>query len=147
MFDSESLEVFGLDRQKVVVLSASAGAAVGAVIDVGLGGSSLALGALTGGLVSGIASLAATRKNDTLRLSNSTVGEKQLVAGPVKNLDFAFVLLGRALDFLDMIAIRTHADRSVARVTPKSMNERLPRLSKLEQVNLTRILQKASRDM
>ena len=113
------------DRQKIIGLSTSAGAAAGIVIDVGVGGASLMAGALAGGLVSGLASLAATWKPEKLKIKGVPLAGTSLTAGPCKELTFAFVLLGRAIDFLEMILNRTHADRSVAEVAQISFSERL----------------------
>nr|WP_279537201.1 DUF3482 domain-containing protein [Aestuariicella hydrocarbonica] len=147
LFDNSHWYLYGLDRQKIVALSASAGAAAGAVIDIGVGGASLMTGALTGGLISGLASLAATWKPDKLNIKGVPLAGKSLTAGPVKELTFAFVLLGRAVDFLKMILTRTHADRSVAELNDNKLTQNINQLSKVEQVQLTRLLQKAHKGL
>mgnify|MGYP000026458285 FL=1 len=147
LFDSSHWYLYGLDRQKIVALSASAGAAAGAVFDVGVGGSSFMTGALAGGLLSGLASLAATWKPEKLNIKGIPVAGKTLTAGPARELTFIFVLLGRAIDFLEMILRRTHADRTVAELKTISLSERLNQLPKMEQVQLTRSLQKAAKGL
>tara|TARA_R110001583_G_scaffold14629_1_gene60754 strand:+ start:1620 stop:3020 length:1401 start_codon:yes stop_codon:yes gene_type:complete len=147
LFDSSHWYLYGLDRQKIVALSASAGAAAGAVLDVGVGGSSFMTGALAGGLLSGLASLAATWKPEKLNIKGIPVAGKTLTAGPARELTFIFVLLGRAIDFLEMILRRTHADRTVAELKAISLSERLNQLPKMEQVQLTRSLQKAAKGL
>ena len=147
LFDSSHWYLYGLDRQKIVALSASAGAAAGAVLDVGVGGSSFMTGALAGGLLSGLASLAATWKPEKLNIKGIPVAGKTLTAGPARELTFIFVLLGRAIDFLEMILRRTHADRTVAELKTISLSERLNQLPKMEQVQLTRSLQKAAKGL
>ncbi|MDO6805431.1 DUF3482 domain-containing protein, partial [Wenyingzhuangia sp. 1_MG-2023] len=108
-FDNSHWYLYGLDRQKIVALAASAGAAAGAVLDAGVGGSSLMAGALAGGLLSGLASLAATWKPEKMNIKGVPVAGKTLTAGPVRDLTFVFVLLGRAVDFLELMLRRTHA--------------------------------------
>jgi hypothetical protein len=147
LFDHSHWYLYGLDRQKIIGLSTSAGMAAGAVIDVGVGGASLMAGALAGGLVSSIASVLATHKPEKLNFKGVPLAGKVLLAGPVKDLTFAYVLIGRAIDFYDLIRQRTHADRSIADVTPISMKERLKRLSKVDEVKLTRILLKAHKGL
>ncbi|MEJ2046147.1 MAG: GTPase/DUF3482 domain-containing protein [Reinekea sp.] len=147
LFDHDHWYLYGLDRQKIVALAASVGAAAGAVIDVGVGGSSLMAGALAGGLFSGVASVAATWKPERLKIHGVPLAGKTLTAGPIKELTFAYVLLGRSIDFLVMIIQRTHADRRIAQIQSHNMNERLQSLNKVEQVKLTALLQKAHKGL
>ncbi len=147
LFDQSTWYLFGLDRKKLVGLSTAAGAASGAIIDAGVGGASFMAGALTGGLVSGLASLAATMKTDGLKIKGVPVAGKQLSAGPVKDTAFAFVVLGRQLDFLDVISTKNHGDRVAVAVQERGMSHRLDRLSKKQQVQLTRLLHKASKGL
>lgn len=149
LFDSSHWYLYGLDRQKIIMLSASAGAAAGVVIDIGVGGASLMTGALTGGLLSGVASIFATSAPEKLKIQGLPLAGKTLTAGPVKALTFCFVLLGRAVDFLDIVLKRTHADRSAAKVNDNSysFSTRFNQLNKTDQVQLTRTLQKAHRGL
>lgn len=147
LFDSSHWYLYGLDRQKIVALSASAGAAAGAVIDVGMGGTSLMTGAFFGGLVSGAASLFATAKPENLKINGIPLAGETLKAGPMKELTFIFVVLGRAVDFLEIILRRTHADRSVAELPETNLTARMNHLPKVEQVQLTRLLQKAHKGL
>ncbi|EAR08202.1 GTPase/DUF3482 domain-containing protein [Reinekea blandensis] len=147
LFDEDAWYLFGLDRTRLVALSGSAGAAAGVAIDVGVGGSSLMLGALAGGLLSSAASFAATWKPTSLKVRGVPVAGKRLVAGPIKNLQFCFVILGRLLAFADAVRFRTHADRSVVQLQDVGVKERMNRLSRTEQVRLTRLLQKANKGL
>lgn len=147
LFDEDAWYLFGLDRTKLVALSGSAGAAAGVAIDVGVGGSSLMLGALAGGVLSSVASLAATWKPTSLKIRGVPVAGKRLTAGPVKDLQFSFVILGRLLAFSEAVRFRTHADRSVVRLQDVGVKERLGRLGRTEQVRLTRLMQKANKEL
>ena len=147
IFDSSHWFMYGLDRQRIIGLSASAGAAAGVVIDIGVGGASLMAGALAGGLVSGLASFAATLRPEKLKIKGVPIAGKSLTAGPTKDLTFAFVLLGRAVDFLHMILNRTHADRSVVEINSSNLTQRLKTLPKYDQVQLTRLLQRAHKGL
>jgi hypothetical protein len=147
LFDSSHWYLYGLDRQKIIMLSASAGAAAGAVIDIGVGGTSLMTGALTGGLLSGAASIFATSTPDNLNIKGVPLAGKTITAGPVKSLTFSFVLLGRAIHFLEIVLKRTHADRSIANVSEDTFNVRFNQLNKTDQVQLTRLLQKAQQGL
>jgi len=147
LFDSSHWYLYGLDRQKIIMLSASAGAAAGVVIDIGVGGASLMTGALTGGLLSGVASVFATSAPENLTIQGIPLAGKTLTAGPVTSLTFSFVLLGRAIDFLAMVLKRTHADRSLAKVNDNNFSTRFDQLNKTDQVQLTRTLQKAHKGL
>lgn len=147
LFDSSHWYLYGLDRQKIIALSTSAGAAAGAVIDVGVGGASLMTGALVGGMISGIASAFATSKPEKLNIKGIPLAGETITAGPTRELTFIFVLLGRAIDFLEMILHRTHADRTIVDVAETNLTTRLNQLPKVEQVKLTRLLQKAHKGL
>jgi len=147
LFDTSHWYLYGLDRQKIIALSTSAGAAAGAVIDVGMGGTSLMTGALFGGLLSGAASLFATSKPENLNIKGMPLAGETLTAGPMKELTFIFVVLGRAVDFLEMILRRTHADRSIAELAETNLTTRINSLAKVEQVKLTRLLQKTHKGL
>jgi hypothetical protein len=147
LFDSSSWFLYGLDRSKIIGLTTSAGMAAGAVIDIGIGGASLMMGAVAGGVVSGVASAFATWKPEKLSFKGVPLAGKSLLAGPVKDLSFGFVLLGRAVDFLEMMKKRTHADRRAVEFESKLFSQRLKTLSKVEQIQLTRILQKAHKGL
>ncbi len=147
LFDQSTWYLFGLDRKKLIGLSTAAGAASGAIIDAGVGGASFMAGALTGGVVSGLASLAATMKTDNLKIKGVPVAGKQLSAGPVKDTGFAFVVLGRQLDFLDAVSSKNHGDRVAVDVQERGMGHRLERLGKKQQIQLTRLLYKAAKGL
>lgn len=147
LFDQSTWFMFGLNRTKIVSLSASAGAAAGAAIDVGLGGSSLMLGAFAGGVLTGAVSLAATWKNDNLNIKGVPIAGKTLTAGPVKDINFAFILLGRAIDFLTMIERRTHANRTVSDVNRTRLADRIQVLSNTDQIKMTRTLMRAHKGL
>lgn len=147
LFDQSTWYIFGLDRKKLIALSAAAGAASGAIIDAGVGGASLMAGALTGGVVTGLASLAATRKTDALNIKGIPLAGKMLTAGPVKDTGFAFVILGRLLDFADAVGSRNHAQRQLLNVQERGMTHRTKQLGKTQQVQLTRLLLKGQKGL
>jgi hypothetical protein len=125
-----------------VALSASAGAAAGAIVDVGVGGASLMAGALLGGITSGAASLYFSAEPEKIRLKKVPLGGQQLMAGPVKNLQFAFVLLGRALTYQRAVAQHSHANRNILELDYQNNEHWLQALDKTQQLTLTRLLQK-----
>lgn len=144
MFDQGQWYLFGLDRKKLVTLSTAAGAATGALLDVGLGGASLMIGAIGGGLLSGAASLLLSQAPENIQIKGMPLGGKTITVGPVKNLQFSFVLLGRMLDYQHKIATRAHADRSTLELESTSDSHWLNTLSHKKQVKLTYLLKRSA---
>ncbi|MFT5085492.1 MAG: hypothetical protein ACI9Y1_003553 [Lentisphaeria bacterium] len=147
MFDQDNWYLFGLSRQKLMALAVSAGAAAGALIDIGVGGTSLMTGALAGGLISGAASFFITAQPDRVRIKGIPLGGKKIIVGPVKNLQFAYVLLGRAIRYQQAIASRAHADQSLMILSSEEDKHWIDGLDKSQQIKLTRYLQKAAKGL
>ena len=140
LFDQDYWYLFGMTRKKLVALASSSGAAAGALVDAGVGGSSLMAGALIGGIGAGVASLYFSHKPDQLSIKGLPLAGKQLIAGPVKNLSFAFVLLGRAVRYQQAIAARAHGDRRPLAVEEGQGDDWLQGLAHSQQVKLTGLL-------
>lgn len=147
VFDTESWSLFGLSKKRLLATSASAGAAAGVVVDIGVGGASLMAGALAGGALTSAASMMAIMNPEKLKIKGVPLAGKTITVGPVKDLNFAFVLLGRTLGFLMLMRSLTHADRSSRQLPSIDLNSHIKALSKSEQVKLTRILTKAHKGL
>jgi GTPase Era involved in 16S rRNA processing len=111
LFDQESWYLFGLSKTQLITISAGAGAGAGALIDVGLGGHSLFLGSLIGGLSGGIGAWTFSRQIAEFTFKGLPTGGQTIFYGPVAHPNFPFVVLGRALHHLQLICTRTHANR------------------------------------
>lgn len=146
LLDQSYWYLFGLSRTKLIALSASAGAAAGALLDLGIGGASLMAGSLLGGISSAAATTWLTEDPEKIRIKSLPIGGKQLQIGPIKNLQFAFVLMGRALNYQHALATHSHANRSALHVNDNT-EHRLNQLSKTQQLKLTQILQKAHKGL
>ncbi|WP_054112594.1 DUF3482 domain-containing protein [Marinagarivorans algicola] len=142
LLDQSYWYLFGLSRTKLIALSASAGAAAGALLDLGVGGASLMAGSLLGGISSAAATTWLTENPEKVRIKNLPIGGKQLQIGPVTHLQFAFVLLGRALNYQHALATHSHANRNALHVNDNTEHW-LNGLNKTQQLKLTQILQKA----
>ena len=142
LFDQGHWYLFGLSRAKLIALSAGAGAAAGVLIDLGLGGASLMMGSMVGGISSAAASAWLSESPEKIRLYNLPLGGKKLQIGPVKNRQFAFVMLGRALDYQKALVNHTHANRNPLTVSDSSQHW-IEQLSKQKQINLSLLLKKA----
>lgn len=150
LLDQNYWYLFGLSRSKLITLAATAGAAAGVLIDLGIGGASLMAGSLIGGISSAAATTWLTEDPEKIRLKNLPIGGKQLQIGPIKNLQFAFVLLGRALNYQHAIANHSHANRNILLIKDcqkQDTQQKLEQLKKPQQLQLTQLLQKAHKGM
>ncbi len=112
LFEMRNWYLWGLSRRELVALATGGGAATGAAIDAGVGGASLMLGAVAGGVVSVGATLLFADRIARVRLRGLLpLGGRDLVCGPVSNRNFPWVVLGRALHHQWLVASRTHARR------------------------------------
>jgi hypothetical protein len=111
LFAKQSWALWGLSRDQIIATGALGGALAGAGIDLAVGGASLMLGAAIGSVVGGVSSWLGFGKLAATRVLGLPLGGQSLTVGPIKNVNFPFVVLGRALFHHHAIASRTHAQR------------------------------------
>lgn len=111
LLDQESWYLFGLNKKQLLTLAAGAGASAGAIIDIGLGGSSLLLGSAIGGIGGGLSAWKFSKRIASITFKGLPTGGHTLQYGPAKHPNLPFVLLGRALIHHRFICQRTHANR------------------------------------
>ncbi|WP_415406361.1 GTPase/DUF3482 domain-containing protein [Sulfurovum sp. CS9] len=125
LFSKESASIFGLTRKELLITGATGGAVTGAGIDLLLGGSMLLLGSAIGALVGGSGAFFGFNELSDIKVLGQNLGKKYLEMGPMKNLNFPYILLNRALYHASEVASRSHALRSVAKFEMgKSFTER-----------------------
>ena len=112
MFSKESASIFGLSQQELIITGASAGAVGGLGIDILLGGGSLFLGSLIGGAVGGVGAMLGFDNLYEVKILGQSIGKRELTIGPMKNLNFPYILLGRSLYHSSIMAKRSHAMRN-----------------------------------
>lgn len=112
LFSAETWRLFGLSRLELMGLGLVGGAAVGGSIDLAVGGASFLLGTLIGGGVGAVTTLLAADRLVDIRILNMPLGNKQLVAGPTRNINFPHVVFSRARLHHALVSRRTHAERS-----------------------------------
>jgi hypothetical protein len=112
LFASETWSLFGLTRQQLIATGGLGGAAAGSAIDVAVGGHSLMMGAGLGALIGGVSAWVTADRIADIRIMGLPLGGKALRVGPMRNINFPYVVLGRALLHHRMIEDRTHALRS-----------------------------------
>jgi len=111
LFATQTWSLFGLTREQLVGTGAVGGAAAGGVVDVVTGGHSLLLGAGIGGLIGAVSAWFTADRVADIRVLGLPLGGKELCVGPMRNINFPYVVLGRALLHHKMIEDRTHACR------------------------------------
>jgi GTPase Era involved in 16S rRNA processing len=128
LFNVEDWYLWGLNKWQLVSLSAAAGLAAGLAFDVLHGGMLGPVGttvSVLGGAASGAAGWFYADKIAKLKIMGIPAGGKRCIYGPVKNVNFPFVLLGRSLWYQQMVSTRAHANRSSITVD-KSALEHFP---------------------
>lgn len=145
LFDTEKWIVWGLNRKQLTTAASMAGAAAGAVIDVAVGGSSLLLGTLGGGLIGGGSAWMGADKIAKFKVKGLPVGGFEARQGPIQNRNFPYVLIGRYLFLEDSLRNRTHARRDSISINENDLTEKLALLSAVEQGQLHRALNRLTR--
>jgi len=144
LFDTEKWIIWGLNRRQLLVAATMAGAATGAVVDLGLAGQSLFMGALTGGLIAGGSAWFGADRLAEFKISGLPVGGYEARQGPMKNRNFPYVLLSRFLFLHQALQQRTHARRDSLRLEEGDLSSRIERLTPEQQKVLHRHLEKLS---
>jgi GTPase Era involved in 16S rRNA processing len=111
LFARQTWSLFGLTRQQLVAAGSVGGAAAGGVIDLAVGGASLLMGAGLGALIGGVSAWVTADRVADVRVLGRPLGGQVLGVGPMRNINFPYVVLGRALLHHRMIEDRTHACR------------------------------------
>jgi GTPase Era involved in 16S rRNA processing len=117
LFDSQTWRLFGLTRQQLIATGGVGGAAAGGVIDVATGGHSLLMGAGIGALIGGVSAWVTADRVAEIRVLGQSLGGKRLRVGPMRNINFPYVVLGRALWHQRLLEGRTHACREPLELT------------------------------
>jgi hypothetical protein len=150
LFSTDHWFFWGLDRRQLVTTGAASGAVVGGVIDIGVGGSSLLLGSLIGATIGGATAWFSQGRLARTRILDQPLGGKLLRCGPTRDINFPYVVLGRALYHHARVAGRTHADRGRLTLEQESEAsgwiERLPSDARKQLERVFRGLREEGRD-
>lgn len=111
LFASQTWRLFGLTREQLVATGGIGGAAAGSVIDVAVGGHSLLMGAGIGALIGGVSAWMTADRVAEIKVLGQSLGGRILRVGPMRNINFPYVVLGRALLHQRLLEGRTHACR------------------------------------
>ena len=123
LFSEDQWYLWGLNRKELLGVGAVGGAVVGGALDVGIGGASLMLGSLVGAVVGGAAALAGSHQLAQSKVMNLPMGGKVLQCGPVRDRNFPYVVLARAIVHRNLVGARSHADRGRLEVSKEQSFE------------------------
>lgn len=134
LFSEDSRKHWAVSKRYLATAGFGAGAISGAGLDALTLGSSLGAGALVGGLIGAAGSYLYGNKLILPALNISLLGDglKTATFGPVQDAQFAYVILGRAVDHWWHISNRNHAGRDLLDLEPADEHwlERLDKKSR-----------------
>ncbi|MCE5231010.1 DUF3482 domain-containing protein [bacterium] len=116
LFDMSTWSRLGLSRGQLAATSAAMGAAVGGSIDFMVAGHSFMLGTVIGGAVGAASSWLAWDRLTQVRVLGQTLGGPLLQIGPIREPNFPWVVLDRALLYHEAVAGRAHARRDPLKI-------------------------------
>ncbi len=145
LFDTEKWILWGLNRKQLVAAAAMAGAAAGAIIDIGLAGHSLFLGVLGGGVIGATSAWFGADSLADFKLKGLPLGGVIAQQGPMQNRNFPYVLMGRFLHLEELLRLRTHAQRNSVQIGEGKLQEKISQLSAQQQKYLHKALSRISR--
>jgi GTPase Era involved in 16S rRNA processing len=130
LFNVKDWMRLGLTRGDLVTAGAAAGAVTGSAIDLALTAGTFFAGMAIGGIAGGVGSWLAAGKLPKVKIKGFALGGKLLQIGPMKNPQFPWIALDRALLLLDVVARRAHARREAVNIVhdqPQGIVATLPK--------------------
>ena len=112
LFATDTWEIFGLSRTQLLASGGISGAVAGGGLDLLVGGTSLLAGTALGAVVGGLGAWFGGEEVGKVKVFGSTLGGYFVRVGPVANLNFPWVLLGRACLHWQLVSARNHAVRT-----------------------------------
>ncbi|MFY0664581.1 MAG: DUF3482 domain-containing protein [Natronospirillum sp.] len=112
LMNTETWYLWGLKQRQLLAVSGAAGAAAGLAVDVGLGGASLMLGAVSGGIIGSAGGWWASKQLPGQRWGMFPLTRQKAFVGPVKHPNFPLVVMARAMTFVQQLWLRPHAERT-----------------------------------
>jgi hypothetical protein len=135
LMDQEQWYLWGLGRSQLALISATAGATLGLGADLATGGHSLLMGSIGGGLLGGLSGWLGSDWLHQKLPDWLPYHQKHKQLGPVRDPNFGFVILGRALQHAKAMLSRSHADQHALQLDTPQANP-MQQLSRKQQVQL-----------
>ncbi len=128
LFDSEQWYAWGLNKRQLTAVSTMTGAFTGAVLDAAVAGHSLMLGAVGGGVLGFASAWLGADKLANTAVKGLPLGGYQASFGPIKNLNFPYVVMGRFLFLFEQLKAKNHADRSAIQMSEANLKNRIDKM-------------------
>lgn len=113
LFSLDSWNVFGLKKRQLLTTGAAGGALLGSGFDLAVGGTSFLLGAAVGSMIGGASAWFSYNRISDIKILGLPLGGSELRVGPAANINFPYVVLGRAIYHYLAVIRRTHAQRDI----------------------------------
>jgi hypothetical protein len=112
LFSRKTWQFLGLAPRQLIAAAGMAGGAVGAVLDVAAAGLTFGIFTAIGGLLgAGWAAFGGGKRLARMKVKGLSLGGEQIQIGPIENIQFAYVLLDRALIYYSHIINWAHGRR------------------------------------
>ncbi|HET7267588.1 MAG TPA: GTPase/DUF3482 domain-containing protein [Oleiagrimonas sp.] len=145
LFSERTRHAWGVSRAYLAAAGFGAGALGGAGIDALAVGHTLGAGTVIGGVLGAAGSIYYGGRLDRLKLGPLSSGGQQARFGPVRDPQFGYVVLGRALEHAWCVARRNHAGRDPLALGD-SGDRWLQHLGKRQRMSLQKALLAPPRD-
>ena len=136
LFDSEQWYAWGLSKTQLAAVSTMTGVFTGAALDAAVAGHSFMLGAIGGGVVGFTSAWLGADKLARSKIKGLPLGGYQACIGPMKNLNFPYVVIGRFLYLFEQLKSKNHADRSSIRMADSHLKNKIDSMQKSQSKEL-----------
>ena len=142
LFDCEHWYMWGLNKTQLATVATITGATAGAAADFALAGHSFMLGAIGGGLLGlGSAWFGANKLVET-KVKGLPLGGYEACYGPINNLNFPYVVIGRFIHIHLQVSQRNHAMRDELAISSSALTDKIENLEKSEKKALHQACQR-----
>ncbi len=128
LFSEQSKEIFGLKREKLILISTLGSAVSGGMIDLAVGGHSFFLGTLIGGVTGFVGSIYGYEELGKIKF----ISKEKMQVGPIKDINFGFIFLNRSIIFAKTLLSKSHADRKEVLL---NLNDKVDSINLLKKLN------------
>lgn len=135
----------GLTRRQLAASGAVGGAFVGGSIDAAAGGATFLAGALIGGAIGGLSAWFSPKRIARVRLAGMRMGGRLLVAGPIRDKRFPWILLDRGLCHFQEVANRSHARRDTLQLSNENKEGLVARLDRATRLELDKAFSRTAK--
>jgi len=120
LFSKESKSIFGLSKKDIISTGAISGAVIGSGIDILSGGATMLLGLAMGSIAGGVSTALGMNKLMDIKILGKSIGSNRVKLGPIKDMNFIFIVLSRVIYYTEHIATRSHALKDGVKLSNQS---------------------------